>query len=144
MALANFNRENPFIILMQERGRELDRLINSTMKRLILFSAFVIAMELLFGLVLIGSKDAIFFFGFFAFFCILYNIKYFREILAFARNKEYDDIMYTDKYATTYVNNETILSIIEEQNRAFGLLAGFEECMIMECIVGMLALFTLL
>jgi hypothetical protein len=131
MALADFNRLNPFIIKMRHNSDELNKNVMSTIK--LIFIAFAVYLISLILVILFGecSVFSILFLttpllisG-----VLLYNTMKLSEMRAI------DDIIYGDEYKDIYVNNEKIDEIIGNLQKMNGRILLLHEYVMLQISV---------
>lgn len=111
MALADFNQDNPFIIIMKDRAKDLEHKCVKTISDMIIGIIIAIVLILLSIFTIPDMRAYIIFLIIMGEALDVYNIY---RVLKSSELAEVNNIIYGSEYAVITINNEHVLSVIEK------------------------------
>ena len=111
MALADFNQDNPFIIIMKDRAKDLENKCAKTISDMIIGIIIAIILILLSIFTIPDMRAYIIFLIIFGEAIDILNVY---TILKSSELAEVNNIIYGSEYAVITINNEHVLSVIEK------------------------------
>lgn len=134
MAMADFNKDNPFIIIMKNRSSDVNRLSMNLIKTFIISSLCMLAISIL-GIVTLHSiiiliPTIIF---------ILFNAYLIINLVRGTEMKQVDQMIYGNQYSVIDINNEDVLKIIEQldyiRGKMSNVISMLSQNVIIICII---------
>jgi len=130
MAMADFNKSNPFIIIMRKRSGEVNQGAIQIIKTFIISSLWMVLMSIADGLILqelvITIVTIIF---------ILFEAFSIVNVLKGSAMMDVNNIVYGDHYSVIDINNEDVLKIIEQMDYIKGQMSYIINSIVMNSIV---------
>jgi hypothetical protein len=128
MAIADFNRDNPFIIIIRKLEDELYKKTLVMTKCVILYS--VITFILSVSMTIMSQNVVLFLLIIFTLISILHNAVYWKLIVSKGEFSTVNKIIYGEEFSSTTVNNEKLFDMIQSMNIAKGELNSFKTKLI--------------
>lgn len=137
MPIADFNKDNPFVIIMKDKNSLIHNLSNDTIKSILISLNICVIYTLIVNIfckdirtLFIWSYIVIRFFIIFS--QLINTLK--------SKQKEFvDKVIYGNEYQLIFANNEKILEVISKQDEVIGMLKLIQSSARMEFVYILIA-----
>lgn len=124
MSIADFNKDNPFIVIIRKMENELYKEVMTLTKYMYVYTVITFILSCTITII---TKDLSL--VLFSIFSILYNIYVWRNVVSKSEFANINRIIYGEEFSAILVNNEKLFDVIQSMNIAKGELHLFNDKM---------------
>lgn len=137
MSMNDFNKSNPFVIIMRDRYNEFTMSAVKTLKSLVI-EFIILFLELTY--IILFEKYKLIFTASISILVISYflNLFFLYKAIKNSETAQIDDMIYGNKYSIINVNNEQIFDIIQKINYNKGKIDYLYETTIVDIVITVL------
>ena len=122
MSIADFNKDNPFVIVIRKLEIDIYNKVMEMTKLLYVLSISSIIISIIISIIFNNYSSLIF-----SLLTTLYNVVSWRNIVTKGEFPTVNKLIYGDEFSAINVNNEKLFEIIQSMNTAKGELSNYNN-----------------